>query len=262
MEQKVVYYDNELEDEFSDAVIQPKVIDGSYKYEEDIVRKLGRFFWYKVIARPLAFVFLKLKYRHKIIGRESLRRTRRDSGKKGFFLYGNHTHFLCDALIPTMVSFPVGAYVIVHPNNVSMPFLGRITPSLGALPLPDDGVAARNFMKAVKDRIEDGKSVTIYPEAHIWPYCTRIRAFTETTFRYPIQYNVPAFCFTNTYQRRRHSKTPRIVTYIDGPFYAEEGLKGTAAKRNLRDKIYSAMCERSKQNEVELVRYVPRGSKQ
>lgn len=262
MESKVVYYDDELKDEFSKAVITPKKIDASYVYDERLSRKIGRFFWYKVIARPLAFMFLKLKYHHKITGREKIKNISKQNGKKGFFLYGNHTHFLCDALIPTMVSFPAGAYVIVHPNNVSMPFLGKITPSLGALPLPDDADAARNFMKAVKKRIDDGKSVTIYPEAHIWPYCTWIRAFTEANFRYPIQYGVPAFCFTNTYQKRRFFNTPKIVTYVDGPFYADDGLKGNAAKKNLRDKVYNAMCERSRQNSVELVKYIPRNTQE
>lgn len=260
MEKKIVYYHNELEDEFSDAVIEARTIDGSYSYEEGIAGKIGRFFWYKVIARPIAYVFLKIKYRHKIVGRKVIRQYQKSHKKTGFILYGNHTHFLCDALIPTMVSFPTGAYVIVHPNNVSMPVLGKITPSLGALPLPDDAVAARNFMKAVKDRIDRNYSVTIYPEAHIWPYCTRIRPFTEATFRYPIQYNVPAYCFTNTYQKRRHSDTPRIVTYVDGPFFPDDGLKGAEAKKNLRDKIYNTMCERSKNNTVELVTYLPRNS--
>ncbi len=254
MEKKVIYYDNELEDEFSDAVIEAKPIDGSYQYEETWLRKLGRLFFYRIIAIPIAYIFLKIKYAHKIVNRRLIKQVK----KQGYFLYGNHTHFLCDALIPTMISLPTGAYVIVHANNVSMPVLGRITPALGAIPLPDDGEAARNFMKAVKDRIQDKKCVTIYPEAHIWPYYTGIRPYTEANFRYPIQYGVPTFAFTNTYQKRRFFKTPKIVTYIDGPFYPKEGAKGNEARTDLRNQVYNAMVERSYNNSVELIKYVKR----
>ena len=70
------------------------------------------------------------------------------------FLYGNHTNDIADALIPSLSCFPKDVSVIVHPNNVSMPFLGRITPFLGALPLPDDAKAAKNFNKAIKHKID------------------------------------------------------------------------------------------------------------
>ena len=45
-------------------------------------------------------------------------------------MYGNHTNAVADALIPTMVSHPADTYVIVHPNNVSMPIFGKVTPYL------------------------------------------------------------------------------------------------------------------------------------
>ncbi len=73
----------------------------------------------------------------------------KQAGNSGFYLYGNHTHFLADALIPTLVNHPRETAVIVHPNNVSMPVLGRITPYLGALPLPDDRGAMKHFLEAL-----------------------------------------------------------------------------------------------------------------
>ena len=145
--QKVVYYQNELTDEFSTAQIKAKKIDGNYCYDEDIaIRKIGHVGWYRILARPLAWVYLKLVYHHKIVNKKVLKET----GGAGFFLYGNHTHPVADAFMPSMVSYPRDAYVIVHPANVSMPVLGRITPSLGALPLPDD-IDAANFRSNAND---------------------------------------------------------------------------------------------------------------
>ncbi|MDD6290727.1 MAG: hypothetical protein PUA77_02895, partial [Lachnospiraceae bacterium] len=66
----------------------------------------------------------------------------------------------------------------------------------------------------------------------------------------------PVFCFTNTYQKRRFGKKPRIVTYVDGPFYADKGLSGKEQKEKLRNQVYEAMCRRSKENTVEMIHYV------
>lgn len=252
-EPKVIYYRDEQNDEFAGDHIVAKRIDGSYRYlREDAKGKLAHIFWYHVIATPLAILYMKLYFHHKVVNRKVLK----TAGKQGYFMYGNHTHFMADALIPTLVNFPVDVSVIVHPNNVSMPVLGRITPSLGALPLPDDADAAKNFMRAVGARIREKKCVMIYPEAHIWPYYTDIRPFSELSFRYPIQYGVPAFCLTNTYQKRKFSKRPRIVTYIDGPFYPDVSLPPKERKKQLRDVVHAKMKERAQQNNVTVIRYV------
>lgn len=255
---KEIYYKDELNDEFSTAVITPKKIDENYQYiYKGLWKKFTHFFWYRIVATPLAFLYLKLYFGHKIINRKKLKAAR----SSGWFIYGNHTHFMADALIPTMLSTPKDMYVIVHPNNVSMPYLGRITPSLGALPLPDEATAAKNFVKAVETRIRQRHAITIYPEAHIWPYYTKIRPFKDTSFRYPIKCEVPVFCFTNTYQKRRFFKVPRIVTYVDGPFYPDKTLSGKEQRENLRNRVYEAMVMRSENNNVEKIKYIKAGEK-
>ena len=93
---------------------------------------------------------------------------------------------------------PKKAYIIVHPNNVSMPYLGRVTPYMGGIPLPDDMAATRNFSSVLEKRIKQGKAVFIYPEAHIWPYYTKIRPFPDTSFMYPVKLDTPVFCFTKS----------------------------------------------------------------
>lgn len=292
---KTVYYNNELTDEFSSAVITPKKIDGNYKYDRD--SKGGRFlhfFFYRIIAIPTAFFYLHLSHHHKIVGREKLkafiteakndeRRRRREQkadknnprltvteqnsvteinsvseqakiSPRSCFIYGNHTQATADALIPTFITHPANAYVIVHPNNVSMPVLGRITPYIGALPLPDDIAASRNFRTIIDKRVREGSPIFIYPEAHIWPYYTGIRPFPDDSFYYPIKYNVPVFCFTNTYKRHGNGK-PQIVTYVDGPFYPDEGLPLKERRRDLRDRVYDCMKQRSLESDIVWIEY-------
>ncbi|MBQ8165308.1 MAG: hypothetical protein IJZ94_05790 [Clostridia bacterium] len=250
---KVIYYSDELNDEFSLAQITPKKIDGNYVYiHESRFKAFTHFFWYRIIATPIAYLYTKAVFRHKVIGRECLK----DYKKTGYFMYGNHTQDIGDAFMPSMLNFPQEDYVIVHPNNVSMPVLGKINPSLGALPLPDDMTAYKNFIRAVEKRISQNKAVVIYPEAHIWPYYTKIRPFTDASFAYPVRLGVPSFCFTNTYQKRKYSKKPRIVTYIDGPFLPDKNLPAKEQKTVLRNKIYECMCKRAENSDVVMIQYI------
>lgn len=251
-QQKVIYYTDELNDEFAEDHIAPRKIDGRYRYiRNDMPGRALHIFWYRTIAIPLATLYMKLYFHHKIVNKKVLK----DVTDQGYFFYGNHTHFLADALIPTMVNMPKDVAVVVHPNNVSMPVLGRITPSLGALPLPGDMKAARHFIRAIEHKIDHKSCVMIYPEAHIWPYYTKIRPFKDVSFRYPVQCKAPVFCLTNTYQKQRFFKRPRMVTYIDGPFYPDTALSAKEQKRQLRDEVYQKMTERASHSDMIVIKY-------
>ena len=155
-EKKIVYYRDELNDEFSSAVINARKIDGDYVYDHtSLFKKFTHFFWYRIVAVPIAFCYLKIHFQHKIVNRKALKAAR----DTGYFIYGNHTQPVGDAVIPTFVCWPRDAYVIVHPANVSMPFLGKINPSMGAIPLPDTKEASRNFVNVIEKRIRQKKAV-------------------------------------------------------------------------------------------------------
>ena len=61
----IIYYEDERNDEFSPAVITPKRIDGNWVYiHKSLWKRLTHFFWYRIVATPLAFLYLKLHFRH------------------------------------------------------------------------------------------------------------------------------------------------------------------------------------------------------
>ena len=250
--QKIIYYRDELNDEFSSAVISPKKIDGNYRYVRDnFFERVYSFIMYRIIAQPLSWFFLKIKYAHRIKNRKVLKQV-----KGAYFIYANHTSAAADPFIPTMVCCPKKVYVVVHAANVSMPVLGKINPYIGALPLPDGLEAVKNFTAAMEKRLDQNRVICIYPEAHIWPYYTDIRPFTDASFRYPVKYDKPVFCFTNVYTKRKKLFTPKITTYVDGPFYPDKTLPVAAARKKLRDEVYAAMKERSKLNDYDGIVYV------
>lgn len=249
--QKIIYYTDELNDEFSKAVIKAKKIDGSYKYiRENFFQKIYSFIMYRLLFMPFSYIALKIKYGYSIKNKKVLK-----GQNGGYFIYANHTNALADPFIPTFTCFPKKTYVIVHAANVSMPVLGKINPYLGALPLPDDRQATANFLKAVQQRIEEGSAVCIYPEAHIWPFCTTIRNFKSTSFRYPVKYKTPVYCFTNVYTKRKFFKSPKMTTYIDGPFFADFSLPESQAKEELRERVYNAMVKASEKSDYNGVIY-------
>ena len=138
-----------------------------------------------------------------------------------------------------------------------MPVLGNSIQLLGAIPIPNKKDGMRNFLEAIKYHVEKKHSITIYPEAHIWPYYTKIRPFKAVSFKYPVELKKPVYCMTNTYQSFKSfgKDKVKIVTYIDGPFYADDSLKIREQKQKLRDMVYDCMCIRSKNSNVEVVEY-------
>ncbi len=250
---KTVYYKDELADEFSNANIKARKIDKSYVYlSANPFWKLGRFFFYRIIATPIAFLYSKLALGQRVKNKRALRGYRR----RGFFLYVNHTQQIGDPFMPNVALFPKSVYMIVHPDNVSMPVLGRITPYLGALPTPTSIGAMKNFRNAVEKRVLEGNCITIYPEAHIWPYYTGIRNFPSTSMSFPVDFEEPSFTMTNTYQKRLFFKRPRVISYIDGPFFPDTSLPKREQADELRNRIYEKMKERSLLSTVEYIRYV------
>ena len=258
-EMKTIYYEDELNDEFSEAIIEPRRIDENYPYEhKNPLWKLSTFLVQNVISLPIKLIYVKLKFRIKYVGREKLKPYK----KQGYFVYGNHTQPFADTFIITNTVFPKRNYLIVNPENVSMKGLGNFVQQFGAIPIPNVRSGMKNFLQAIKSKIEKGYSITIFPEAHIWPYYTKIRPFKNVSFRYPIEMKTPTFCVTNTYQKRRNGKV-KITTYVDGPFFPDEDLNNIQDKKqSLRDKVYKAMVERSKQNDFEYIKYIKKTSEE
>ena len=114
----------------------------------------------------------------------------------------------------------------------------------------------KKFLDSVETIINKKKKVVaIYPEAHVWPYYTKIRNFVSTSFKYPVKLNSPVYSFTTTYLERKNRK-PKIVIYVDGPFYPNKDLKLRQAQEELRDRVYECMVNRSKASNVEYIKYM------
>ena len=251
---KIIYYQDELNEEFSKSSIEPRIIDENYKYvHKNPLWNLCSFVLQNILSVPIKILYAKIKFRIKYIGKEKIKPYKNE----GYFVYGNHTQPFADTFIPSIPMYPKRNFLIVNPVNISLKGTGTLVEMLGAMPIPSNKSAMKNFLNAIKQKINKGYAITIYPEAHIWPYYTKIRPFKEVSFKYPIELEKPAFCITNTYQSYgKNNNKIKIVTYIDGPFFTNKELTKKEQQKELRNKIYNCMVERSKNSNVEHIKYI------
>lgn len=177
----------------------------------------------------------------------------------GFFLFANHTQEIGDVFLPAWAVSPRRIYTVASASNLGVPVIGRLLPLLGILPVPETLSQMKQFKEALEQRVEEGCCVVIYPEAHVWPYYTQIRPFPDTSFRFPAELDVPSFCMTVTYQRRRFGKKPGITVYLDGPFWPEKDVHRRIGQKRLKEQIFQRMQERSRMSDYDYIHYV-RGS--
>lgn len=252
--EKIIYYSDELNDEFSAKKITPRIIDENYQYAHNPIWNICSYLLQNVISMPIKVLYARIKFKIKYIGTQNFKKYK----NTGYFIYANHTQAFADTFIPSIGNYPKRNFFVVNPENISMKGLKTFVEMLGAIPVPGNKTAMKNFLNVIEKKIKNKSSITIYPEAHIWPYYTKIRPFKDVSFKYPIQLKTPVFCMTNTYQAYGKNKNKiKIVTYIDGPFFADETLSSNKEQQKaLRDTVYNCMVDRSKNSNIEYIKYV------
>lgn len=251
-----IYYEKD-----SDPVVhfneKQIMIDESYKYStKNPLYNLIASLTYNLVALPSAFVVYKLLKKIKFHNAKILK-----NQNDGYFVYCNHTNHLGDGFCPALLCFPKQPKIIVNPVNVSIPFIGKFTKMWGALPLPSNISATKNFNNAIEDSLSKKTPIIIYPEAHLWPYYTKIRNFSASSFRYPIKYNKPVFTFTTIYKLKKVGKKPKVEIFVDGPFYADKSLNEKQAQQKLRDDVHKILTKRSSLSNYEYVNYIKQEKK-
>ena len=241
--EKIIYYKDEKDDVVG-AKDQEYKLKDDYKWiRKDPISVVLSFVIY-TLALVFSFFYLHFHLKMRIKGKKKLKGL-----KEGCFIYANHTQPIGDVFIPAHAAFSKRIYTIVSPANYSIPFIGKILPYLGALPIKEGLKGIKGLNDAINERIKERKAIVVYPEAHVWPYYTKIRSFSQTSFKYPVKLNVPSFSLTATYTKPIIGKRPRMVVYIDGPYLDSDAL-------NLKETIYNKMVERSKSSDIEYIRYI------
>lgn len=253
---KTIYYSDGQNDDFASAALDPTHIPEDYPFAPTgAAWRVAEFLAYRVIATPIVWLIAKIGFGLKIKNKRALKKL----GGTGYYLYGNHTQNMMDAYTPTLVAFPRRTHIVVGSQAVSKAALGMAVRLLGGIPIPDGVKGMRRFLSAISLRIKEKRVVTIYPEAHIWPWYTGIRPFPDVSFTYPIKDGVPAVAFVTTYRKRRlfPGFPPKLTVTVSEPFCPDNSLCASDAKKKLRDEVYEFMCrEASKPDNYAYYEYV------
>ena len=242
MAKKIIYYDDTKNDDFANNGFEAKTVPPDFPFAiHNPVWAVLEFILYRLIATPLVWLIGKVGFGLKIKDRKNLRSLK----DTGYFLYGNHTQSMMDAYTPSLLAFPKHIHIITGPEAVSVPVLRNAVQILGGIPLPGTVSGYRSFLNALHLRIKQNRGIAIYPEAHIWPWYTGIRPFSDGSFTYPVRENVPVIAYVTTYRKRKIFKNlwPCITVRISKPFYPDTTLSPHEAKKKLRDQVYEFMCK-------------------
>ena len=254
MSKKIIYYDDELNDDFANNNIKRKPLGNNFKYvHTGFLWRAFEFVLYYVIASPLVYLIQKIYTKQRFANRKAFKKVE----KEGYFIYSNHTHIMNDAYVGAMSVWPKKCFVIANPDATSIVGIRAIVQALGVIPLGSSITETKEMLDCIGTRINEGNAIMIYPEAHIWPYYTKIRPFPNTSFYYPAKFNKPIFVLTNCYQKCKIGKRPKVITYVDGPFYPDTKLHPRAAAEKLRSVAYDTMVRRSEEySTFEYIKYV------
>lgn len=254
-EPKIIYYNDEKNDDFANMNINAREIDGSFKYlhSNPLWRAVAGLLYYG-IAFPLVWIFERIILRIKFVNKKALKKCR----GKHVFLYGNHTGWY-DAFTPNLISFPTRCRIIVSRETVSIKGLSTIVQMLGAIPIPTSIYAMKNFSDAV-DTHHQKSNIAIFPEAHIWPYYTGVRNFSDASFSYPVKHGVPVIALFTAYTEPKGFlscfRRANITVYVSDPIYPDASLPARKARTELRNKVYEFMLEKSKLSTYKVCKYV------
>ena len=263
-EERVFYYESEEDDPIKTSEQEKRVEVGLPEGYEFIPRH----WWVRLYSATLFRLFWifgqwyeKKYWQVKFHGREKLKKAR----GKGYVIYANHTNPFHDVFGPAMAA-DRRIFTIISPVNLKIPGIGKFLPMIGGLPLGKTKEEKKAFNEAVDKRLKQKKVLVIYPEAHVWPYATKIRKFPAggKSFKYAVRNGLPVYTMTTTYHKRRDRKKgdlPRMDVYVDGPFWPDASKSEEENQEMLAKKTYESMQKMSKHNTYEYFKYIKKNDK-
>lgn len=247
-EKKIVYYQDELNDDFANNEIKTKQVENNYKY----IHKCGWFRFNAFLLRylfaiPLLWLADTFIFKVKIKNKKVLKSCK----KQGYYLYSNHVLPYDPIILPVKTNASKTALIVAGADLFSInKFVSWLVKHFYAIPVPNaNKEMIEEYENCLSYHINKKHRVLIYPEAHIWPYYKKIRNYKSSSFKYPAKDNAPIFTATTTFKKIKNNKKPKPIIYIDGPFYPDESLPFKERVEDLRNQAYEAMKYRSENSD-------------
>ncbi len=237
---RTIYWKDEVNDDFDEVGLSRPSVPKGYKYKR--TNPINNFFsgiLYHGIAKPVLGIYCFFKG-IRIKGKENLKLLK----GQGAFIYSNHVAITDVFKYQAYVFFwRKRVNIIGYPDTLSMPIVRNLCRALGYLPLPLPGDLKNmvNLQDAMKFYIEKKQFILIYPEAHIWPYYTKVRNFHSGSFNYPARLESPVLPIVTTWRKSKLCKKPKQTLYILEPIFPDPNKSSADNKTYLYEKTLEAM---------------------
>lgn len=243
---QIRYYNDELNDDFGNPNHSRKDVFHSFDYKRHGFPKIGDNIFYYGFAIP-ALSTLGRIMGYKIIGKHNLKTLKHyvKNQKKGFFIYSNHAG-IYDVIENLMLGYPRRVNTIGYSDPLSIPVARHLVRSLGFLPLPTNIRDLPEFQSILEYYVlKEAQGISLFPEAHLWPYYTNVRNFKRSSFRYPALFNVPTIPVFNQRRERKGFwklfPQPRVTMYVGPLIFPDPNLSFKENQKMIGDKTYEFM---------------------
>lgn len=215
-------------------------IDDDYKYicQGALFNLFSNLFTY--IISPVLYLFNKIVFGFKIEGKEKL-----DFVKSGKITVSNHIHPM-DCTMNGLIHFPCRVYFPTLATNFKIPIVRHLIRFLYAIPIPYKISHKEKFLNEIDEALKKNKSIHIYPEGSLWPYCEKLRNFKSGAFKMAVKSNVPivpiVYVFKEPYGIYKLFKKKKCIhAIVLDPLYQNLDLPLWKRADDLAKRAYDAM---------------------
>lgn len=222
------------------------VFDADYPY---INRRFGfRFvsFWVRVLLYAVVVPVAAVRMGLKIEGKQNLN-AHRALLKNGAVSCCNHVH-MWDYIAIMGALFPIMPHILVWGDNVNGEY-GKMMRHVGGIPIPEGSRrATMTYMRQVRDLLQRGGWLHLYPEGSMWEYYRPIRPFKSGAAYFACEQQKPLVPMAYTYRpanwlrRRVFGQLACFTLHIGEPLFADETLDRRERVNDLTKRGHEAVC--------------------
>lgn len=252
---KTIYYTDDYNVDLQTTKGAKRIkLDENYEFiRKKTSEKIISFILYYLVAHPILSLFCICRgttFKNK--------KNLKELKDKGYFIYANHISNMDMIMINSFLIWNKRVNILGYSDSLSIPVVKHLVKPLGFIPLGDSLKTQVNMMNCFDYYIKKKQAILIFPEAHIWPYYTKIRDFPCGSFHYPSKTNAPVVPIVSIMQKRLFKwRKPRIKLVIGTPIYPDETKSVKENKEYLHDECLKQMKEISSQyKQFEFYNYV------
>lgn len=222
------------------------ILDDKYPY----IDKRKRFLFIQALVRFILVILVmplsRIKLGLRIKGRKNIRRNKKILNN-GFISCSNHVNYWDYISILDGIR-PYKPYYLVWDKNI-MGENGKLIRLTKGIPIPNNIIGTKKFIKVIDDYLSNKGVLHIYPEGSMWEYYAPIRPLKRGLAHFAIKNNKPILPLAYSYRKpswiRKHL-FKQIACYtlnIGNPIFVNNNLNKEKQEDDLLIRCHNEMCK-------------------